>query len=122
MCSGMASHQHRSAATWKEFISAHMAVLAGVDFFTVEVLTWRGLATYYVLFPSTGDPARKPGGYHPASHRRVDDANGPQRDGRGMRVSTPTSVRASRPRLEVLHGIPGEAGRGRREVPATSYA
>lgn len=36
--------------TWKEFISAHMAVLAGVDFFTVEVLTWRGLATYYVLF------------------------------------------------------------------------
>jgi hypothetical protein len=36
--------------TWKEFIRAHMAVLAGVDFFTVEVLTWRGLATYYVLF------------------------------------------------------------------------
>jgi hypothetical protein len=27
-----------------------MAVLAGTDFFTVEVLTWRGLATYYVLF------------------------------------------------------------------------
>lgn len=36
--------------TWKEFISAYMAVLTGVDFFTVEVLTWRGLATYYVLF------------------------------------------------------------------------
>src|SRR4051812_43796113 len=29
---------------------AHMAVLADIDFFTVEVLTWRGLATYYVLF------------------------------------------------------------------------
>jgi len=27
-----------------------MAVLAGTDFFTVEVLTWRGLSTYYVLF------------------------------------------------------------------------
>ena len=27
-----------------------MAVLAGTDFFTVEVLTWQGLATYYVLF------------------------------------------------------------------------
>jgi hypothetical protein len=27
-----------------------MAVLAGCDFFTVEVMTWRGLATYYVLF------------------------------------------------------------------------
>jgi hypothetical protein len=36
--------------TGKKFISAHMAVLAGTDFFTVEVLTWRGLATYYVLF------------------------------------------------------------------------
>ena len=36
--------------TWKEFISSHLAVLAGVDFFTVEVLTWRGLATYYVRF------------------------------------------------------------------------
>jgi hypothetical protein len=36
--------------TWKDFIAAHMAVLAGTDFFTVEVLTWRGLATYYVLF------------------------------------------------------------------------
>ena len=27
-----------------------MDVLAGIDFFTVEVLTWKGLATYYVLF------------------------------------------------------------------------
>ena len=25
-------------------------MLAGADFFTVEVLTWRGLVTYYVLF------------------------------------------------------------------------
>ena len=27
-----------------------MAVLAGIDFLTVEVLTWRGLVTYYLLF------------------------------------------------------------------------
>jgi putative transposase len=27
-----------------------MAVLAGMDFFTTEVLTWRGPATYYILF------------------------------------------------------------------------
>ena len=41
----------RSRTTsWKEFIRSHMDVLAGVDFFTVEVLTWRGLITYYVLF------------------------------------------------------------------------
>ena len=36
--------------TWKEFIQSHIDVLAGADFFTVEVLTWRGLVTYYVLF------------------------------------------------------------------------
>ena len=42
--------QRKQKTTWKEFIQAHMAVLAGTDFFTVEVLTWRGLVTYYVLF------------------------------------------------------------------------
>jgi putative transposase len=36
--------------TWKDFIAAHKNVLVGADFFTVEVLTWGGLATYYVLF------------------------------------------------------------------------
>ena len=34
----------------KSFIRAHMAVVAATDFFTVEVLTLRGLMTYYVLF------------------------------------------------------------------------
>jgi hypothetical protein len=38
--------QARQNTTWKEFIRRHMAVMAGVDFFTVEVLTWRGLVTY----------------------------------------------------------------------------
>ncbi len=48
---GIAPAPKRSQkTTWKDFIAAHMAVLTGVDFFTVEVLTWRGLATYYVLF------------------------------------------------------------------------
>jgi hypothetical protein len=36
--------------TWQEFIQSHLAVLAGIDFFTVAVLTWRGLVTYYVWF------------------------------------------------------------------------
>jgi putative transposase len=36
--------------TWKDFIRRHMDMLVGTDFFTVEVLTWRGLVTYYVLF------------------------------------------------------------------------
>ena len=48
---GIAPAPKRSqTTTWKQFLATHMAVLAGIDFFTVEVLTWRGLATYYVLF------------------------------------------------------------------------
>ena len=48
---GIAPAPKRSqTATWQEFIQSHMAVLAGIDFFTVEVLTRRGLVTYYVLF------------------------------------------------------------------------
>jgi len=42
--------KRRQQRNWADFIRTHMAVLAGIDFFTVEVLTWRGLATYYVLF------------------------------------------------------------------------
>jgi transposase InsO family protein len=42
--------ERKRSTTWKNFIRAHMAVLAGTDFFTVEVLTLRGLVTYYVLF------------------------------------------------------------------------
>jgi transposase InsO family protein len=48
---GIAPAPKRSRTTaWKDFIAAHMAVMTGMDFFTVEILTWRGLITYYVLF------------------------------------------------------------------------
>ena len=37
---GIAPAPKRSqSTTWKEFIQSHMAVLAGIDFFTVEVLS-----------------------------------------------------------------------------------
>ena len=42
--------QRKRTTTWKEFIRSHRAVLAGTDFFTVEVLTLRGLVSFYVLF------------------------------------------------------------------------
>ena len=42
--------ERKRTTTWAEFIRAHLAVLAGTDFFTVEVLTLWGLVTYYVLF------------------------------------------------------------------------
>ncbi len=42
--------ERKRTTTWTDFTRAHMSVLAGTDFFTVEVLTLRGLITYYVLF------------------------------------------------------------------------
>ena len=42
--------ERKHTTGWADFIRAHMAVLAGTDFFSVEVLTLRGLVTYYVLF------------------------------------------------------------------------
>ena len=48
---GIAPAPKRSQTTsWRDFIAAHVNVMAGADFFTVEVLSWRGLVTYYVLF------------------------------------------------------------------------
>ncbi len=38
------------ATTRKDFIRAHLEVLAATDFFTVEVVTLPGLVTYYALF------------------------------------------------------------------------
>ena len=42
--------ERKRTTTWAAFIRIHLALLAGTDFFTVEVLTLRGLVTYYVLF------------------------------------------------------------------------
>jgi transposase InsO family protein len=35
--------------SWSQFCKLHWEVLAATDFFTVEVATWHGLVTYYVL-------------------------------------------------------------------------
>src|SRR6516162_9634340 len=42
--------ERKRTTTWAAFIRIHLALLAATDFFTAEVLTLRGLATYYVLF------------------------------------------------------------------------
>jgi len=36
--------------SWSVFLKAHWKVLAATDFFAVEVWSWRGLITHYVLF------------------------------------------------------------------------
>jgi putative transposase len=42
--------ERKRTTSWAAFIRMHLALLAGTDFFTAEVLTLRGLVTYYVLF------------------------------------------------------------------------
>ena len=42
--------KRKQAVSWKDFIRALRDVLVGMDFFTTEVLTLKGLTTYYVLF------------------------------------------------------------------------
>ena len=81
--------ERKRSTTWTEFIRAHMAVLAGTDFFTVEVLTLRGLVTYYVLFfihleSRTVEVA----GYHaPSRTSTLDEADRQKRDHGGMGIS-----------------------------------
>jgi transposase InsO family protein len=36
--------------SWQTFLRAHWGAIAGGDFFTTEVWTWRGLVTYYTVF------------------------------------------------------------------------
>jgi hypothetical protein len=36
--------------SWRTFSRAHWGAIAGADFFTTEVWTWRGLMTYYTVF------------------------------------------------------------------------
>jgi len=42
--------KRKQTVSWKDFIRSHRYVLVGMDFFTAEVLTLKGLLTYYVLF------------------------------------------------------------------------
>ena len=35
---------------WSRFLKAHWGAIAGMDFFTVEVVSFRGLIRYFVLF------------------------------------------------------------------------
>src|ERR1700716_1646269 len=42
--------ERKRTATWAAFIRTHVALLAGTALFTAEVLTLRGLVTYYVVF------------------------------------------------------------------------
>lgn len=40
----------RRPIAWKTFLQSHWGAIAATDSFTVEVVTWRGLVRYFVLF------------------------------------------------------------------------
>jgi transposase InsO family protein len=44
-----APRRRQTGMSWTQFLRLHWEVLAATDFFTVEVATWHGLITYYVL-------------------------------------------------------------------------
>jgi transposase InsO family protein len=44
-----APQRRKGGMSWVQFLKLHWEVLAATDFFTVEVATWQGLVTYYVL-------------------------------------------------------------------------
>jgi transposase InsO family protein len=44
-----APQRRKAGMSWRQFLKLHWEVLAATDFFTVEVATWHGLVTYYVL-------------------------------------------------------------------------
>jgi putative transposase len=44
-----APRRRQAGMSWQQFLKIHWQVLAATDFFTVEVATWHGLVTYYVL-------------------------------------------------------------------------
>jgi transposase InsO family protein len=44
-----APQRREAGMSWSQFLKMHWEGLAATDFFTVEVATWHGLMTYYVL-------------------------------------------------------------------------
>jgi putative transposase len=50
-CHGISpAPKRKQTVSWKDFVRSHRDVLVGMNFFTTEVLTLKGLTAYYVLF------------------------------------------------------------------------
>jgi hypothetical protein len=100
--------------------SAHMNVLTGADFFTVEVLSRRGLVTYYVLFFIHLDTRSQCGGDHQTFGSRTDATDRPQRNAGELGISEWMPLRFARSRHEVLRIISACAGGSWRQGDSSS--
>src|SRR5450432_1644301 len=68
--------QRKREYSWATFIKAHLGAIAGMDFFTVEVLTVMGLVRYHVLFVIDIGAGLSRWWVGARSGRCVDEANG----------------------------------------------
>ena len=99
-----------------EGLSRHAHECAGCDFFTVEVLSWRGLVTYYVLFFLHLESRR----VTVAGITRGPDEAWIEQIGRSATqedwgLLRPCRLRSTRSGHEVLRFVPFGAGKRRRE-------
>jgi hypothetical protein len=78
---------------WQTFLRAHWGAIAGADFFTTEVWTWRGLVTFYTVFVIDLVTPRPDRGLDAASQRSLHAPGQSHADGRGPR-SAPSPPRA----------------------------
>ena len=62
-----APQRRQGGMSWTQFLKLHWEVLAATDFFTVEVATWHGLVTYYVLVVMELTTRARPDGRHHAA-------------------------------------------------------
>jgi len=99
--------KRKHGASWKDFIRAHMAVLAATDFFTVEVLTLKGLMTYLLraVFHSFGQPEDMLSRSHTSSGSRVDGTNGAQCDDGRLWFSDQAEISPARSRQQLLRFV-----------------
>jgi len=119
---GIAPAPKRSrTTTWTDFIHRHRAVLAGTDFFTVEVLTWRGLVTWYCS-SSTWTAAWLLSAVSPSTRTKSGCSKWPVTPLWARGASEWMPVRFARPGHEVLSIVPGDVGSGRSKMPAVASA
>src|SRR5438477_10503049 len=111
--------KRKQSISWKDFIRAHRDVLVGMDCFTTEVLTLKGLTTYYVLFFIHLETRQvKLAGFTPYPDQEWMEQQGRKHHDGGVGMPERVPLSAARPRYEVLSIISGTDPDGKRESAA----
>jgi hypothetical protein len=101
--------------TWRQFLKAHWEGLIATDFFTTEVLCWKGLITFYTLFViELRSRLVQVCRHDRLTQWPMDDASGPATDRRNGWLCWWQDPPDHRPGYEVLPRLPSDPG-GRRD-------